>query len=149
MYKSADATTWTILRGPQDARISSLRHIEAYRASVKMAAERGAFEIYNAEKEANNPMIARIREADPALYEETKAISLCYRPATKVAGFHICSSLLPLPLSQPFKGLLYYLLPLKGSSYSFTLNLSNAISCFSCSDMYFFIVASLSPTVLT
>ncbi|MBO5686416.1 MAG: adenosylcobalamin-dependent ribonucleoside-diphosphate reductase [Alistipes sp.] len=44
--------------------------VEAYRASVKMAAERGAFEIYNAEKEANNPMIARIREADPALYEE-------------------------------------------------------------------------------
>ena len=44
--------------------------VEAYRASVKMAAERGAFEIYNAEKEAANPMIARIREADPALYEE-------------------------------------------------------------------------------
>ena len=44
--------------------------VEAYRASVKMAGERGAFEIYNAAKEANNPMIARIREADPALYEE-------------------------------------------------------------------------------
>ncbi len=44
--------------------------VEAYRASVKMAAERGAFEVYDAKKEANNPMIARIREADPALYEE-------------------------------------------------------------------------------
>lgn len=44
--------------------------VEAYRASVKMAAERGAFPIYNAEKEKNNPMIGRIREADPALYEE-------------------------------------------------------------------------------
>ncbi|MBQ5620606.1 MAG: adenosylcobalamin-dependent ribonucleoside-diphosphate reductase, partial [Alistipes sp.] len=44
--------------------------VEAYRASVKMAGERGAFEIYNAAKEENNPMIARIREADPALYEE-------------------------------------------------------------------------------
>ena len=44
--------------------------VEAYRASVKMASERGAFEVYDAKKEANNPMIARIREADPALYEE-------------------------------------------------------------------------------
>ena len=39
--------------------------------------------------------------------------------------------------------------PLKGSSYSFTLNLSIAISCFSCSWIYFFIVASFNPTVLT
>lgn len=44
--------------------------LEAYRASVKMAEERGAFPIYSAEKEVNNPMIGRIREADPALYEE-------------------------------------------------------------------------------
>ena len=44
--------------------------LEAYRASVKMAEQRGAFPIYSAEKEANNPMIGRIREADPALYEE-------------------------------------------------------------------------------
>ncbi len=42
----------------------------AYRASVEMAGERGAFPIYDAKKEENNPMIARIREADPALYEE-------------------------------------------------------------------------------
>ena len=35
-----------------------------------MAAERGAFPVYDAAKEVNNPMIARIREADPALYEE-------------------------------------------------------------------------------
>ena len=44
--------------------------VEAYRASVKMAAERGAFPIYDAAKEKSNPMITRIREADPALYEE-------------------------------------------------------------------------------
>ncbi|MEG0808177.1 MAG: adenosylcobalamin-dependent ribonucleoside-diphosphate reductase [Alistipes sp.] len=44
--------------------------VEAYRASVKMAADRGAFPIYDAAKEANNPMIARIREADPELYAE-------------------------------------------------------------------------------
>lgn len=44
--------------------------LAAYGASVKMAAERGAFPVYDAEKERENPMIARIREADPALYEE-------------------------------------------------------------------------------
>ncbi len=44
--------------------------LSAYRASVKMAGERGAFPTYDAAKEANNPMIGRIREADPALYDE-------------------------------------------------------------------------------
>ena len=44
--------------------------IEAYRASVNMAKERGAFAVYNSAKELNNPMIARIREADPELYAE-------------------------------------------------------------------------------
>ena len=43
--------------------------VEAYRASVTMAEERGAFEIYNAKKESGNPMIARIKEADPELYK--------------------------------------------------------------------------------
>ncbi len=43
--------------------------IEAYRASVELAEQRGAFPIYDAAKEKDNPMIARIREADPALYE--------------------------------------------------------------------------------
>ena len=43
--------------------------VEAYRASVGMAEERGAFPIFDAAKEKNNPMIARIREADPELYE--------------------------------------------------------------------------------
>ncbi len=42
----------------------------AYRASVEMAKERGAFPIYDAKKEENNPMIARVREADPELYKE-------------------------------------------------------------------------------
>ena len=61
----------------------------------------------------------------------------------------LCSSLLPLPLSPPLKGCLYYSPPLKGSSYSRTLNLSSAISCFSWSSMYFLMVASFRPTVLT
>ncbi len=44
--------------------------IEAYRASVEMAKERGAFEIYDTQRELKNPMILRIKEADPALYAE-------------------------------------------------------------------------------
>ena len=46
--------------------------IEAYRSSVNMAKERGAFEIYDAAREANNPFINRIKDADPELYEEMK-----------------------------------------------------------------------------
>ena len=44
--------------------------LEAYRSSVNMAKERGAFEIYDAEREKNNPFVNRIKEADPELYEE-------------------------------------------------------------------------------
>jgi ribonucleoside-diphosphate reductase alpha chain len=44
--------------------------LAAYRSSVELAKERGKFEIYNATKEAGNPFIRRIREADPALYQE-------------------------------------------------------------------------------
>ena len=44
--------------------------IEAYRSSVVMAKERGAFEIYDCEREKNNPFINRIKEADPELYAE-------------------------------------------------------------------------------
>lgn len=42
--------------------------LAAYGSSVVMAEERGAFEIYDAEREANNPYIARLREASPELY---------------------------------------------------------------------------------
>ncbi|MBD5205893.1 MAG: adenosylcobalamin-dependent ribonucleoside-diphosphate reductase [Bacteroidales bacterium] len=40
-----------------------------YRASVIMAEERGAFDVYDAEREKNNPYIMRIKDADPELYE--------------------------------------------------------------------------------
>ena len=46
--------------------------LEAYRSSVNMAKERGAFEIYDAKREENNPFINRLKEADPALYEEMR-----------------------------------------------------------------------------
>ena len=44
--------------------------VEAYRESVNMARVRGAFTVFNAEKEKNNPMINRLKEADASLYEE-------------------------------------------------------------------------------
>ena len=44
--------------------------LAAYGSSVQMAKERGAFEIYDAKREENNPYINRLREADPKLYDE-------------------------------------------------------------------------------
>ncbi|MBR2866094.1 MAG: ribonucleoside-diphosphate reductase, adenosylcobalamin-dependent, partial [Alistipes sp.] len=44
--------------------------VEAYRESVNMARVRGAFSIFNAEKEKNNPMINRLKAADASLYED-------------------------------------------------------------------------------
>ncbi len=46
--------------------------VEAYRASTMMAKERGAFGVYNFEKEQGNPMIERICEAAPELREMMK-----------------------------------------------------------------------------
>ena len=43
--------------------------VEAYRESVNMARVRGPFTVFNAEKEKNNPMINRLKEADASLYE--------------------------------------------------------------------------------
>ena len=44
--------------------------VEAYRASVMMARDRGAFGVFDAEKERENPMIQRLRNADSSLYED-------------------------------------------------------------------------------
>lgn len=44
--------------------------LNAYRSSVTMAQERGAFEVFDAKREANNPFLLRIKEADPQLYED-------------------------------------------------------------------------------
>ena len=44
--------------------------LSAYRSSVNLAKERGAFPIYSAEREAQNPFVLRIKEHDPALYAE-------------------------------------------------------------------------------
>lgn len=44
--------------------------IEAYRSSVNMAKERGAFPIFDPKREVNNPVILRIRKEDEDLYDE-------------------------------------------------------------------------------
>ena len=44
--------------------------LAAYRSSVEMARERGAFEIFDAQREAQNPFMLRIKEADPQLYDD-------------------------------------------------------------------------------
>ncbi len=46
--------------------------LAAYGSSVQMAKERGAFEIFDAEREKKNPFILRIKEADPKLYDAMK-----------------------------------------------------------------------------
>ena len=44
--------------------------LSAYRASVEMAKDRGAFPIYDAQREENNPFVQRLKEADPELYAD-------------------------------------------------------------------------------
>lgn len=44
--------------------------LAAYGSSVQMAKERGAFEIYDAQREKDNPFVNRLKEADPKLYDD-------------------------------------------------------------------------------
>ena len=44
--------------------------LAAYGSSVNLAKQRGAFKIFDAKREENNPFIQRLREADPKLYED-------------------------------------------------------------------------------
>jgi ribonucleoside-diphosphate reductase alpha chain len=50
--------------------VHKLLALEVYRSSVNLAKERGAFPIYSAEKEKDNPFINRLKDADPELYED-------------------------------------------------------------------------------
>jgi len=62
-YGSDDATDFS-------EEIHKTVALEAYRSSVIMAKERGAFKIFSAEREKNNPMIKRLRAADEQLYQD-------------------------------------------------------------------------------
>lgn len=62
-YGSDEATKFSV-------QVHKTLAIEAYRASTEMAKERGAFPIYDAERERNNPFISRLREADPEMVTE-------------------------------------------------------------------------------
>lgn len=46
--------------------------LAAYRSSVELAKERGAFEVFDAKREETNPFIKRLKEADPELIKEMK-----------------------------------------------------------------------------
>ena len=62
MYGSDNAIDFSV-------EIQKTLALEAYRSSTQMAQERGAFPIYDAKRETNNPMIARIRKEDEELYD--------------------------------------------------------------------------------
>ena len=50
--------------------VQKLLAFEAYKSSVNLAKERGAFEVYNAKREENNPFINRLREMDENFYQD-------------------------------------------------------------------------------
>ena len=62
-YGTQEATDFAV-------RVQQTLALAAYRSSVDMARDRGAFEVYSAEREELNPFVQRIREADPALYDD-------------------------------------------------------------------------------
>ena len=60
-YGSDEATNFSV-------EVHKTLALEAYKASTYLAKERGAFSIYNAEREKDNPFILRMKEADPVMY---------------------------------------------------------------------------------
>ena len=62
-YGSEEATDFAEL-------VQKTLALAAYRSSVELAKKRGAFPVFEAEREKANPFITRLREADPELYEE-------------------------------------------------------------------------------
>ena len=50
--------------------VQKLLAFEAYKSSVNLAKERGAFEVFNAKREENNPFIKRLRAMDENFYQD-------------------------------------------------------------------------------
>ena len=61
-YGTQEATDFAV-------RVQQTLALAAYASSVEMAGERGAFEVFDAAREAGNPFILRLKDADPELYE--------------------------------------------------------------------------------
>ena len=64
-YGSDQATEFAVT-------VQSTLAMECYRSSMVMAKERGAFLVYNAEREKNNPFLARMAEKDPQLVQDIR-----------------------------------------------------------------------------
>lgn len=64
-YGTEEATDFSVL-------VHKTLALNAYRSSVTMAKERGAFEVFDAQREAKNPFVLRLKEADPELYDDMK-----------------------------------------------------------------------------
>lgn len=62
-YGTAEASEFSVL-------VHKTLAIAAYRSSVDMARERGAFKVFDSEREKNNPFILRLKDADAQLYED-------------------------------------------------------------------------------
>ena len=64
-YGTEEATDFSVL-------VHKTLALNAYRSSVAMAKERGAFEVFDAQREAKNPFVLRLKEADSELYDDMK-----------------------------------------------------------------------------
>lgn len=62
-YGTQEATDFAV-------EVQKVLALNAYRSSVTMAKERGAFRIFDAEREKNNPFMLRLKEADEQLYAD-------------------------------------------------------------------------------
>ena len=62
-YGTQEATDFSV-------KVHKTLALSAYRSSVEMARERGAFSVFDASREKNNPFLLRIKEVDPQLYDD-------------------------------------------------------------------------------
>lgn len=62
-YGTQEATDFSV-------RVHKTLALSAYRSSMEMACERGAFEVFDASRESDNPFLLRIKDADAQLYED-------------------------------------------------------------------------------
>ena len=62
-YGTQEATDFSV-------RVHKTLALSAYRSSMEMARERGAFEVFDASRESDNPFLLRIKDADAQLYQD-------------------------------------------------------------------------------